>query len=342
MVITYQTDLFADFFNNFLNKIATKNGIIKYYLIGKWILKVTYCQKNYNYFGEAIAHLEVDSSKEDFSICVISHIDTAIVPPNAFWGEELIGTNGVFYSADERYVAHYNSINNYFQIANNINNTAIYWLQNEELIPDYERSFSFRWILHHFTEKTDFCMLHAAGLGNTKGGFILPAKSGSGKSNTSLACIGSNIKYLGDDFILVDSVNLIAYNLYNCAKIEPRRIRYFKKISSVLNDNLTKYNSEKAHIYLYPQFKSSLINSFKIKAILIPQFTGNLTTIISKASAADSLIAMAPTTIGVLKASKLSFQKMAKITKNLPAFSIKTGSNLSEIPAKINLLLNSI
>ena len=342
MSVMYPPALFEQFFKKFSDKIATKNAINKYYVIGEWILKVTYCQKNYNYFGEAIAHLEVESQKENFSICVISQSDTEIVPPNAFWGEELIGTGGVFYSTDERYVAHYNSTNCFFQIADNSNNNAIYWLKDEALIPDYERSFSFRWILHHFTENTNFCMLHAAGLGNEKGGFILPAKSGSVKSNTSLACIGTSIKYLGDDFILVDSIKLIAYNLYNCAKIEPQRIQFFPKIASFFLHKFKQYDTEKAHIYLYPQFKNSLIKSFKIKAILIPRFTGNTTTETNNASAADSLIAMAPTTIGVLKASKKSFQKMVKIARHLPAFSLETGSNLSEIPTKIDLLLNCI
>lgn len=339
MAVTYQSALFADFFEQFSGSINDYMGIPKYYQFGDKVLEVKYLHQNIQYFGQSIAHLEIAPCISDFKITVVSNIDTGIHPPDAFWTKEIIGTDGVITSDTHQYVAHYNSISNFFQIADNVNSKAIYWFENEDKIPDWERSFSFRWILHHFTEPTKYCMLHAASLGCTSGGVILPAKSGSGKSNTSLACIGTSVKYMGDDFVLIDTESLTAYSLYNCAKIEYSRVAFFPSLASTFSNDFKNDSNTKSHIYLYPQFKNFILKSFKIKAILIPQFMGNLHTEITITNAIEGLKAMAPTTIGVLKATNNTFKKMAHLSKRLPNYYLKTGTSLEEIPKTIESLL---
>lgn len=342
MAVTYPSVIFSQFFESFEAKLFKAANKKKFYQIGELVLEVIFFQENMHFFGDSLAHLEIKPCYSNFRIMVVSQNDTAIFPPNAFWSNEIIGTDGVITCDSQQFMAHYNSVANFFQVSDNVNCKAIYWLENETKIPDWERSFSFRWILHHFTEKANYCMIHAASLGQLNGGIILPAKSGSGKSNTSLSCVGTNINYMGDDFVLVDTNTLVAYSLYNCAKVEPSRIKYFPLLSDYFLQNFGNSKMDKKHVYLFPKFKNYLINKFHIKAIVIPNFTGSTKSELVLANATNALIAMAPTTIGVLKATNNTFKKMAKLAKELPIYQLNTGTDLKEIPEKIELLLSEI
>jgi hypothetical protein len=338
MAVTYQSALFAQFFDDFSQNVLPVTPIKKYYQIARFVLEVSYYQENIAFFEQSVAHLEISARKSDFTITVVSESDTQITPPNAFWGKEAIAADGIFSSDDEQYVAHYQQEYEIFQITDCVEKRAFYWMQNEDQLPEWERSFSFRNILHHFTENTSYCMLHAAGLGTEEGGVILPGKGGSGKSNTSLACVGSKILYLGDDFLLVDTETFTAFSLYNIAKIEQHRLPFFTEIENNIQPEKLLSNG-KLPFFLYPFFKHALINSFPIKAILLPQFSGLENTTISPTTAAESLKAMAPSTLGLLKASQKTFKKMVQIAQRLPEFMLHTGTDLQQIPVAIEKLL---
>lgn len=341
MAVTYPSALFADFIEQFSQNVLPITPVKKYYQIARFVLEVSYYQENVAFFNQSVAHLEVTAQDADFKISVVSENDTQLTPPNAFWGKEAIAADGIFSSDDEHYIAHYQQEYGIFQVADTCEKRAFYWMQNEDQLPEWERSFSFRNILHHFTENTSYCMLHAAGLGTSEGGVILPGKGGSGKSNTSLACVGSNILYLGDDFLLVDTETLTAFSLYNIAKIEQHRLSFFTEIQNKITPE-NVFASGKIPFFLYPSFRMSLIKSFKVKAILLPQFSGLQNTAVEQASAAESLKAMAPSTLGLLKASQKTFKKMVQIAQSLPSLHLKTGTDLQQIPKMIeNVLLNS-
>lgn len=338
MAVTYHSALFAQFFDDFFQNILPVTPTKKYYQIARFVLEVSYYQNNVAFFEQSIAHLEIAVSKADFAICVVSENDTHITPPNAFWGKEAIAADGLFSSDDERYTAHYQQEYGIFQIADCVDKKAFYWMQHEVKLPEWERSFSYRNILHYFTENTSYCMLHAAGLGTKYGGVILPGKGGSGKSNTSLACIGSNILYLGDDFLLVDTDTLTAFSLYNIAKIEHHRLEYFNTIKDNIKPEKVLSNG-KVPFFLHPIFKQFLIPNFSITAILLPQFSGLENTTVSPSTAAESLKAMAPSTLGLLKASQKTFKKMVQIAQHLPSFILHTGTDLQQIPIVIEKVL---
>jgi hypothetical protein len=340
MAVTYPSALFTQFFDDFYQNLSTVLPIKKFYQIGRFTLEVSYYQSDISFFNLSIAHLEIAASNVDFVISVISENDTQLTPPNAFWGKEAIAIDGIFQSDDAKFIAHHSHEYGFFQIADTIHKRAFYWMQHEAKLPEWERSFSFRNILHYFTENTNYCMLHAAGLGTSNGGVILPGKGGSGKSNSSLACIGTNIQYLGDDFILVDVETLTAFSLYNIAKIEQHRLPYFDYINSVINFEKL-LNNGKIPFFLYPTFNRFLIKSFKIKAIVLPNFSGYENTSIDNCSAAESLKAMAPSTLGLLKASNTTFKKMVRIAQNLPSYVLHTGTNLPQIPKTIKQLLDN-
>jgi hypothetical protein len=338
MLITFQPALFTAFFEEFKQNVIQISPIKKYYQIARFVLEVAYYQEDILFFEHSIAHLEIGPTKADFYIAVVSENDTEITPPNAFWDKAAITAGGIFSSNDNRYVAYYQQVYGIFQITDTLEKRAFYWMQHEEQLPEWERSFSFRNILHHFTENTNYCMLHAAGLGTNGVGVILPGKGGSGKSNTSLACVGSNILYLGDDFLLVDTESLTAFSLYNTAKIEQHRLPFFEKVFRNIQSRKVLTNG-KMQFFLYPFFKDCLIKSFTIKAIVLPQFSGLESTTITSTSATESLKAMAPSTLGLLKASQKTFKKLAHIAQNVPVFILKTGTDLEQIPVTIASLL---
>jgi hypothetical protein len=80
-----------------------------------------------------------------------------------------------------------------------------------------------------------------------------------------------------------------------------------------------------------------------LRAIVSVKVTPNQATLLKPASASDSLIALAPSTILRLPGARDdSFHKMAKIVRKVPTYRLHAGPDLEQIPLLLNDLLNSV
>ncbi|MFT5641875.1 MAG: hypothetical protein ACI9A7_001981 [Cyclobacteriaceae bacterium] len=211
-------------------------------------------------------------------------------------------------------------------------NTAYYHVSKKSLIPFWESDFPLRMVFHWFFNVTPLQPVHSAAIGNEKGGVLLVGKGGSGKSTTTLSCLNSSLKIAGDDYILLDTDNNVAHSLFSLSKITTNSIELLKHYS--LKDAVRKPAIEgKFRISLYDHYPENLIKSIPIKAILLPTVCGNLKTKIVKGSAAQAMIALAPTTLFQLPGLREeAFKKMAHFVRQVPAYQLQLGSDIQNIP----------
>ncbi len=189
---------------------------------------------------------------------------------------------------------------------------------------------------HHHRQLT-----HAAAIGTSKGGVLLIGKGGSGKSTTALSCINSGFFYVSDDYCLLttDPVPYV-YSLYNSAKLDADNIQKFPNLAPAIS-NTDHLDSEKALFFLYEYCSEKMATGFPIRAILLPRVSGHPETKLTPASPAESLTALAPSTIFQLPgAGVAAFQIMVRLVQQIPCYTLELGTNLSRIPDVILCLLS--
>lgn len=199
-------------------------------------------------------------------------------------------------------------------------------------IPYWMRSFPLRVILHCWTLSRQAQLVHAGAVGTPKGGVLLAGRGGSGKSTTVLACLGSELKYAGDDYVMVglDRPPTV-YSLYNTAKINPDNLFRLPHLREMIS-NPNRLSSEKALYFLNPHVPDHLIRDFPLKAIVLPHITGEADSCLTPATPIQVLTELAPTTTLQLRtAQKVTFQRLSQLARMVPLYTLELGTDLSQI-----------
>ncbi len=164
-------------------------------------------------------------------------------------------------------------------------------------------------------------------------GFIITGQSGSGKSTSCLQLLRSGYQYLGDDYIWVEQSGEApsVHMLFQTAKVEPDNFeRRFPDWASFITNRET-YRDQKAIFHIHEHFPELTTRQARVNAILLPRVTGERATTFEKASPSGALFAMAPTTLHHLPHKRdISYQKLKKLTSDLPAYQWKLGYDPGE------------
>jgi hypothetical protein len=103
---------------------------------------------------------------------------------------------------------------------------AIRWVERLDDLPLWEQINPLRaagrwWSVQHHAS-----MVHCGAVGDDRGAVLLVGDAGAGKSTTSLACLGSSLDVIGDDFCFVESDptgnESYVHPTYRLAKLDER------------------------------------------------------------------------------------------------------------------------
>lgn len=289
------------------------------------------------FFTDAIVHrqkAELNASPE-LTIYVVDDSIAGQVLPQPFWKDSDLDIYGHLQGITEDDFAEYSSFNQVFTILSRKTGLCFVWVRNVAELPEWERSFPFRSVLYQWFKNSQFLFVHAGAVGNQRGGVLLTGKGGMGKSTATLSCLNSDLKYAGDDFVMIDTETLVVYSLYNVAKLEASNLHRFPKLAPYVT-NVQSLPLEKGQIFLHFCKPESLISEFKLKAIFLPRFNGREDTVLLPATKGEALLALAPSTIGLLKADAKMMSRIAGLIQKLPCYWIETGKQLDTIPATIS------
>ncbi len=218
---------------------------------------------------------------------------------------------------------------------------AFYWTDDIARIPDYEQSAPLREILAWWSSARGHQIVHAAAVGTEDRGVLLAGKGGSGKSTVALACLGSALKYAGDDCCLLEDGDIPRVaSLYSSAKLKTmREVARFPGLESAVH-NTGCGADEKPFMLLQRHRPECLTSGFPVRALLIPQVTGAASPRLEPVSTAAGLAALVPSTLRLFPGhEREATRRMARFVARVPSYRLEVGPDLRRIPDTILELL---
>jgi hypothetical protein len=286
----------------------------------------------------AIAHLAIEGGRRpELTICLFDQVSTGTVMPARPWALGDHGARGEIRGFNTRRIRTvYDAAERALRMADLDRTVAIFCARDAEAVPYYERGAPLRSILHWMMGAHGRQLVHAAAVGTPGGGALLAGRSGSGKSTAALACIGSSLRYAGDDYVLVDrSSPPHVYSLYSTAKVHSEQVERIPHLRALV-DNSAHLATEKALIFLAQHLPDRLAPGFPVRALLMPRITGRSQTRLVPASAAAALAALAPTTVFQLPGEgHRTFETLSLLVRQVPCHWLDVGTDLARIPDAI-------
>ena len=336
---------FGKLHSSFLRGVKAAGGAIEHFFdMGGFKIRLCFAgSAMVPLITRALKHLECEpDSNSVLTICLWDSRSTGIgIPPPPWSQDDYLkrGEIGGYY--DEHIYTHYDLYTGILSMLDLRQNIALYWLRDAQEFFYFETGAPLLTILNWWMGSHGKQMVHAAAVGTAAGGFLLVGKSGSGKSSTALACLDSKLFYAGDDHCFVETKPTpYAYSIFCSGKLSPKDFGRFPFLHEPLRHAKQPYG-EKALFFLQEFFPQKIAKGFPVKAIFIPRITTSSETQIKKTSAAASLTALAPSTIFQLPhAGHEAFSFLSAFVKQVPAYTLELGTDVSGITRAIeNFLL---
>ena len=288
--------------------------------------------------SRALAAIAIDAvDHADLTICCWDSDSTGTPIPAPYWPMSSYGAKGHIIGFNTAtFHTLYNPGIRTLHLYDRSSNTDQHWVAAAERIPQAQRSAPLRECLHWWSRDLPLQLMHAGAVGFADGGVLLAGRSGSGKSTTALACLASDLLFASDDYVGVATApQPWVHSLYSTAKLVPDNLSRFPELSSKLS-NSDRLATEKALVDVHAHFPARVISGFPIRAILLPRVTGARDTQLRPATAADAVLALAPTTVAQLEGhSRETFAKIVAISGSVPSYWLDVGTDLTRIPAVI-------
>jgi hypothetical protein len=229
---------------------------------------------------------------------------------------------------------------NTYNILDKTLNIAVYHTENAQSISLSEKGAPLLEILHWWIADRDRYFVHAGAVGNSGGGVLLAGKGGKGKSMTALACLNSDLSYVGDDYCLIsNSSSPHVHSIYCSGKVNVKDIGKLSFLSSAPND-AEGPDWGKALYFIPDSHPEKISPGFPLKAVLIPQVTHALETSFKRVKPSIAFRSVAPSTIFQLPAAENQvFKCLSKVVRQVPCYTLNIGTDISKIPATISELL---
>ena len=297
----------------------------------------------------ALKHIEkVDSptfSNPSFEILVWDEKESGIPMPNQPWEtpNNLVEDSFVQFHLAEFFVSQFDNQSILF-IYNEQENQAICIIQDAKNLNNSFRSSPYFKLIALWASKQKLNILHAGCVSYANKAVLIVGKSGKGKSSTSVQCLIGGLDYLSDDYIVVDinGEKPIAHSLFNTGKLKNKHIDRFNKIQGKYIQGILDKN-DKPLLFLHDYFNEQIIKSAEIKAIIVPNIVQEKHASYEFISPAESLRALAPSTLIQLKINNLNeLHSLANLTRNLPNYQLNIGSDLDHISYKVKELITSL
>ncbi|MEM9465651.1 MAG: serine kinase [Actinomycetota bacterium] len=215
------------------------------------------------------------------------------------------------------------------------------WIADHTALPLWDFGAPFRSVLNWWLSDNAKHCVHAAAVGDEHGAVLLTGKGGSGKSTSALACLGSQLGYLSDDYCIVEAGDQPqVHSLYSTGKLRGETdLARFPHMRPWIS-NHERIGEEKQLMFLHDHVPEALMTSAPLRAILLPTVVPEGPTRVEPISGGAALKALAPTSMFQLPDSgPAAFATMAALAKRVPSFVMHSGPEVSTIPNVIEALL---
>lgn len=206
----------------------------------------------------------------------------------------------------------------------------------------YELGKPLQPLLFAWLSNLDIVPVHAALVSRAGEGILLGGAGGAGKTTTALLCAHRGFDYLGDDYIAVPPPldgTYAAHSLYSSTWLDPGHLSRFPW----LEDHAVEVTEteDKRLVLLSDVEGIGLAGSARVRALALPQVTGALDSAWRRASGAEAVLRLAPSSILQLPfiAPPGALERMTGLAETVPCFWLDLGTDLDQIPEQVAEIL---
>lgn len=216
---------------------------------------------------------------------------------------------------------------------------AVYWTRSAREVPPYEAASPLQAILHWFLQSHRLQRLHAGAVGASESGVLLAGKGGSGKSTTALACLEYGLQYAGDNYVaLAPGPHPYAWSLYSSAGVGAESLRLLPHLRAAVSD--PDRIDAKAVIFLQDRYPDRLATRVPVDAVVLPVVTDHARSRLVRASRAEALRALAPSSIfQAPDPDAATFQSIVDLVRQIPSYRLEIGWGSLDAPGLIAEIL---
>ena len=336
---------FATAYNIFQQAVC--RPVVCKYLIGECPVHLYFAnQILVSIITPAIKHLatQLNESESPLRICIWDSVSTGMPVPVLPWKlDHRARRHRISSGNDSRYHMTFDAGTGVINLLDKQQRLALCWMHDARQLPAYEISAPLLKILHGWMPSRGRQVVHAAAVGTPTGGVLLAGRGGAGKSTTALACLDSELLYVSDDYCLLALKPApYAYSLYNSGKLDAASLQRLPHLASYVRHDVSA-NNEKAVLFLHEHCPKKVITGFPLRAILLPCISNQAKTSLRRASPAEGLRALAPSTLFQLTGTETnSLRNMAELMRLIPCYYLELGNQMNLIPEVIEQLIAEV
>lgn len=290
----------------------------------------------------AIAHLTIDDEgTPDLILDAWDSATTGVAMADPPWVESELRVNGEIGSfIDQGWYAHYNVWHSALTLLDAARRRAIYWIGAADDVPDHETASPLFTLFHNWLSPHGLALVHCAAIGLPHAAALLVGVNGAGKSNTSLACLDSPVRHLGDDRALVGvSPEPTVFSLYCTAKSTPADIDHHPHLAR-LRGRVGYLRNGKALYFLNELFPGKTLERAPLRALLMPRVVGGVETTLAPANPAEGLRTLAAeTSLRWPRSGHRTLAILSRLFREVPCYTLRLGTDRQRIPSVIHDLL---
>lgn len=203
-------------------------------------------------------------------------------------------------------------------------------------VEDLEQAAPARKVLHWWAASLGLQRVHAAAVGTPTGGVLLVGRSGSGKSTTSLSCIGSALGFAADDYCLLsfpaDGPPLV-HSVYATGKADSDSVSRLPEHLRQAFATTRLCDASKMVLFVAETHPQALLRSFPLRAVVFPRIrrTDAERAALEPMSAMEALRAVAPSTIFQMPGDRApGFSRLAAVVRTVPCHGLLLGPDPTE------------
>jgi len=285
----------------------------------------------------ALKHLTIppgNAGDRHFTIEAWDSAATGVWPPNPPWTWDAGMRKGEISNLDDpRFEGHANSESGVVSLHDIETRAAIFWMRDARSLRGYEKAAPFLQIFQWCFQQAGRRITHSAVIGDASGAALLAGRGGSGKSTTAALARESGLLHLGDDYCLLADAPPRAFTFYSTAKLHPRSLQLAPLAAW---GGETAWLSDEKNVVLLEDAPSER----PLKMILLPRVKGTGLTAARRASAAEALRALAPSSLFQLPGTmRTAFTFFSSLVKQLPAYHLDLGTDAENVGTRLRELL---
>jgi hypothetical protein len=293
----------------------------------------------------ALAHLTIAPfDVPDLTIFAWDSETTGVPPLRPGWTAGDYGDYGLIKGFNtRRYHTAVQSNPTILRMLDRTEKRAIYWTPDARQMPHWEVGAPLRPLLHDWLLGVGKLPVHGGAVGYPDGGLLLAGPGGTGKSNTALACLNSDLLYASDDFcVLADEGGWQVYSLYCTGKIAAGDLARHPHLTPYVA-NVGSLDREKALLFVNEFSPAKIIRNMPLRAIVMPKRDKSSASKLLEESAGVAQRAVAMSTIELSQwTAAATFSEVARLIRALPHYQLRISEDMTAVPKLLSGLLNRL